>query len=139
MNFSLRSKIQCSVFVLLFTSAAVAVQKPTNTGPGYDLANPVKVQGVVESIQELPGDFEGVHLVIRTDKGAVLVQVAPADFLKEIGTTFKVGDQVQVLGAKALNVAEEQILAREITVGASTVTLRDDKGLPVWAGWKPGK
>lgn len=139
MTLRYRSKLQCSFVLVLFAVAAVAVQKPKNTGPAYDVANQVKIQGVIESIQEVPGEFEGVHLVVRTDKGPVLVQVAPADFLKEIGTSFKVGDQVQVLGAKALNASEEQVLAREITVGSSTVTLRDDTGIPVWAGWNPGK
>ena len=139
MTLRYRSKLQCSLAILLFSVAALAVQKPKNTGPAYDIANQVKIQGIVESIQEVPGEFEGVHLLVKTDKGSVLVQVAPADFLKEIGTSFNVGDQVQVVGAKALNSTEEQVLAREITVGSSTITLRDDKGVPVWAGWNPSR
>lgn len=139
MTLQLLRKFSYSFVVLLFALTAAAVQKPTNTGPAYDLANQVKVQGVIESIQQVPGEFEGVHLVIRTSKGPVLVHVAPADFLQQIGTNFNVGDQVEVLGAKAADSQEEQVLAREITVGANTLTLRDGKGVPVWVGWKPGK
>jgi hypothetical protein len=30
-------------------------------------------------------------------------------------------------------------LAKEITVGSNTTTLRDDNGVPVWSGWKSSK
>jgi hypothetical protein len=67
------------------------------------------------------------------------VHVAPSEFLKEIDTSFNKGDQVVVVGAKAPNAPEEEMLAREITDGNNTATLRDDKGIPIWAAWKPSK
>ena len=93
----------------------------------------------MEDIREVPGAFEGVHLVVKCDDKTVLVQVAPSDFLKEIDTTFNKGDTVTVVGAKEVGSGEEQIMAREITDGKNTATLRDDKGIPIWAGWKPAK
>jgi hypothetical protein len=125
--------------VVLSAAAQAATQKIANTGPKYDTANEVKIKGVVEDIREVPGEFEGTHLVVKTDTGTVLVHVAPADFLTEMDTSFKKGDEVQVIGAKAPDAPETEILAREITVGTNTTTLRDDKGIPVWAGWKPAK
>ncbi len=127
-----------ALLVVVATQAA-ATQKVANTGPKYDIANEVKIKGVVEDIREVPGEFEGTQLVVKTDTSTVLVHVAPADFLKEMDTSFKKGDEVQVIGAKAPNTTEGEILAREITVGTNTTTLRDDKGIPVWAGWKPVK
>ena len=124
--------------VSLLSQAAVA-QKVANTGPKYNAASEIKIKGVVEDVREVPGEFEGVHLVVKTETATVLVHVAPADFLKEIDTSFNKGDQVMVIGAKAPGTTEEEILAREITVGNNTCTLRDDKGVPVWAGWKPTK
>lgn len=112
-------------------------QTTSKTGPKYDVKNEVKVKGVVEEIRTVPGQFEGIHLVVKTDSKTVLVHVAPADFLKEIDTSFNKGDQVEVVGCKAPDGTEEEILAREITVGPNTTTLRDDKGIPVWVGWKP--
>jgi hypothetical protein len=112
--------------------------KTVNTGPKYDVASEVKVKGVIEDIREVPGAFEGTQLVVKTDTGTVLVHVAPGDFLKEIDTAFNKGEQVQVTGAKAPD-GTSDVLAREITVGTNTTTLRDDKGIPVWAGWKPVK
>lgn len=112
-------------------------QATSKTGPKYDVKNEVKVKGVVEEVRQVPGQFEGTHLVVKTDSKTVLVHVAPADFLKEMETSFNKGDQVEVVGCKAPDAVEEEILAREITVGQNTTTLRDDKGVPVWAGWKP--
>jgi hypothetical protein len=54
-------------------------------------------------------------------------------------TEFKKGDQIEVVGAKNTAAAGEEILAKEITVGNNTTTLRDDKGIPVWSGWKSSK
>ena len=112
-------------------------QSASKTGPKYDIANEVKIKGVVEEIRDVPGPFEGIHLVVKTDTGTVLVRVAPSDFLKEMDTTFNKGDQVEVVGAKAPDAPEEEILAREITIGNNVLTLRDNKGIPIWAGWKP--
>jgi hypothetical protein len=126
----------CGIVVLMLGVCPGFAQKVANTGPKYDIAHQVKVQGTVEEVRETPGDYEGIHLVVKTDQGPVLVQVAPAAFLHEMDTSYKKGDVVQVVGAKTLDGTEEQVLAREITVGSNSVTLRDDKGVPVWAGWK---
>jgi len=140
MNFTRWSRfLTAAALLVMFTEAALAQRKVVDTGPKYDVANEVKIKGVVEDIREVPGGFEGTHLVVKTDTGTVLVHLAPADFLKEMDSTFKKGDEVQVIGAKVPNASETEIMAREITVGTNTTTLRDDKGIPVWAGWKPAK
>jgi len=133
------SKIALTVGALLLAVSSGLGQRVKDTGPKYDFANEVKIKGVVEEIREVPGNYEGIYLVVKTDTSSVLVRVAPAAFLKEMDTVFAVGNQVQITGAKAPGVAEEQILAREIIVGTNTVTLRDDKGIPVWVGWNPAK
>ena len=118
---------------------AVWAQKVKDTGPKYDAANEVKVKGEITEIKEVSGPWEGTHLVVKTGSGIVLVHVGPSEFLKEMEMTFAVGDKVEVVGSKAPNTTEEEILAREITVGNNTVTLRDPKGVPIWADWKPVK
>ena len=50
--------------------------------------------------------------MVKTDTGTVLVQVAPADFLKEIDTSFKKGDQVEVVGAKQIRTEKRSWPAR---------------------------
>jgi len=140
MTLRFRSRVLCMATALMLATPFAAAQKaPANTGPKYDLASEVKIKGVVEEVREVPGAFEGTELVVKTETATVLVHVAPADFLKEMDTTFNKGDQVLVVGAKAPNATQDELLAREITVGTNVTTLRDDKGIPVWAGWKPAK
>jgi hypothetical protein len=129
----------------LFIAAVVALlwpqagaQSAHKTGPHYNAASEVKIKGIIEEIREVPGEFEGTHLVVKTETKTFLVHCAPSAFLKEIDASFAKGDQVLIVGAQAPD-APEEILAREITDGNNTVTLRDDKGVPIWAGWKPSK
>lgn len=131
------------VLFLAFALAGLASvswgQHAAKTGPKYDTANQVKIKGVIEEIRDVPGDTEGTQLVVKTDTKTVVVHVGPTQFLKEIDTTFNKGDQVEVVGAKVPDASGDEILAREITDGNNTATLRDDKGIPIWAGWKPTK
>lgn len=139
MGFPQCSRVLAIAALLTAAPQFILGQKVANTGPKYDTANEVKIKGVVEDIREVPGNFEGTQLVVKTDTATVVVHLAPGEFLKEMDSTFKKGDEVQVVGARAPGAGETEILAREITVGTNTTTLRDDKGLPVWTGWKPAK
>ena len=139
MRFQLWSKVLFAASMLSLTMAVALAQSAAKTGPKYDAASEAKIKGVVEDVREVPGTLEETNLVVKTDSKTVLVYVGPAAFLKEIETSFNKGDQVEVIGAKTPNPAEEEILAREITVGTNTFTLRDDKGIPIWSGWKPAK
>lgn len=128
------------IMVLLLASCQqVFAQKSGNTGPKYDVTKQVKIKGVIEDIHETSGTYEGTHLLVKTDTGTVLVQVAPAAFLKDIDASFNKGEEIQVVGAQNVGTEGEEVLAKEITVGNNTTTLRDDSGVPVWAGWKAPK
>jgi hypothetical protein len=139
----MRSKWSFWTLPLIFSLGVIAIaantQKASSTGPKYDSSQEVKIKGVVQDVHDSAGEFEGTQLVVKTDTGIALVYVAPAQFLKEMDTEFKKGDQIEVVGAKNTAAAGEEILAKEITVGNNTTTLRDDKGIPVWSGWKSSK
>jgi hypothetical protein len=137
MSSSLLSRVPLIAVVAGLLLSVGWAQRASKTGPKYDVKNEVKIKGVIEEVRQVPGPAEGTHLVVKTETKTVLVHVAPADFLKDIDTTFNKGEQVEVVGCEAPDAPEEEILAREITVGQNTTTLRDDKGIPVWAGWKP--
>lgn len=130
------------MIAVVFGAVTVALASSTqkaNNGPKYDPANQVKIKGVVEDVKETPGETAGTHLTVKTDTGTVTVYVGPAEFLKDIDTSFKKGDQVEIIGAKNNGPDGEEVLAKEITVGSNTTTLRDDNGIPVWSGWKAAK
>jgi len=139
MNSGPWSKVLFIVAVLVLGLPLGVAQNASKTGPKYDLANEVKVKGVIEDIREAPSGVAGTQLSVKTDAKTILVYVGPGDFLKEIEVSFNKGDQVNVTGAKSPSATDDEILAREITVGTNTFTLRDDKGVPIWTGWKPAK
>jgi hypothetical protein len=139
MNSKLWSKALWAVAALALTLPLGWAQTASKTASPYDVKSEVKVKGVIEDIRQIPGGAAGTELAVKTDAKTILVYVGPGDFLKEIEVSFNKGDQVNVIGAKSSNTAEEEILAREITVGSNTFTLRDDKGVPIWSGWKPAK
>lgn len=136
------SKVLLGAVMLSLTALTVTAQKTQkikDTGPEYNLASEVKIKGVIDDIRQTQGEADGVLLLVKSDSGEVPVYVGPQAFLKEIEVSFSKGDQVEVVGAKALNTADGEVLAREITVGNNSFTLRDDKGIPAWTGWKPAK
>ena len=123
------------IFVVLFAAAAVWAQAKS-AGPKYDVSKEVTVKGTVQEVRQMPQD-NVTELVVKSGAKTVQVYLAPAEFLKEIDCWIKEGDEVEVVGAKAAD--SDEILARAVTFGNNTMTLRDPKGVPIWAGWKPAK
>jgi hypothetical protein len=139
MNFKSLSRILVNIAAVALVVPTVWSQNAGKTGPKYDLTKEAKVSGTVEQVRETPGEWEGIHLVVKSGDRTVIVQLAPAEFLKELDCWIKVGDDVEVVGSKAPDTTEDEVLAREVTFGNNTMVLRDQKGIPVWAGWKPQK
>ena len=118
--------------MLLGTSSLLA-QK---TGPAYDFANEVKVKGTVDEIKMVPGDFEGVHVMLKTSGDTILVHLAPEGFLKMLDFIASKGESMEITGCKITGEFGPEILAREVMSGNNSLTLRDKKGVPAWAGMK---
>jgi hypothetical protein len=134
---SLLALLVIALFVLSINTWA---QKPaSNTGPKYDLTTETKLKGTVEEIKQDTRPGEGEHLMVRAGTQAILVHVAPELFLTDIEFAVAKGDQVEIVGSKLKIDGVDEILAKEITKGENTVTLRDKKGVPVWDGWMPAK
>lgn len=117
--------------------AVVALAQGPGKGPGpmfrYDPSTETTINGTIEEIQTLDTMCQaGTHLVLKTDKGNVEVGLGPSKFLADQKLELKKGDQVQIIGAKANTRRGEMFMARQITGGGKTVTLRDEKGVPAW-------
>jgi hypothetical protein len=116
---------------------AVALAQGHGKGPGpmsrYDPSTETTIKGTIEEVKTLDTMCQaGTHLVLKTDKGNVEVGLGPSKFLADQKLELKKGDQVQVIGAKANTRLGEMFMARQITSGGKTVTLRDEKGMPAW-------
>ena len=124
-----------SVLLLLALMATVALAQSGGKGQGpmYDPSTEATITGTIEEIQTLDSMCQsGTHLTLKTDKGNSEVALGPTKFLTDQKLELKKGDQVQIVGAKANTKRGEMFVARQVTTGGKTVTLRDDKGVPAW-------
>jgi DNA/RNA endonuclease YhcR with UshA esterase domain len=60
--------------------------------------------------------------------------LGPTNFLTQKGFTFAKGEQIEVTGSSVKYNGADAVIAREVKKGDKTVTLRDKKGVPEWAG-----
>ena len=103
--------------------------------PKYNAATEVKVEGVVQEVQQfwcpINGD-EGTHLMVKTDAGILQVHVAPRRFLEGNGMSFGKGDQIAVVGSTVTFEGHDAMIARKITRGDQTFAFRQPDGTPLW-------
>jgi hypothetical protein len=124
--------------LVVFVAALVFAQ--TKAEPKYEKSAEVTLKGTIEEVKEVPGTCcteKCIHLMFKTDKGVVEVQVAPDAFLKEMEITFAKGDKLEIVAAKVEVHGTEMYLAREINKSGDVVVVRDNQGGPVW-NWKKG-
>jgi hypothetical protein len=137
------------VIALALVLAGPAVAQP---GPGrgmgrgmgpaaYNPQTVATVTGQVENLAELPSlgrgggkamQYRGV--LLKTDQGNLMVDLAPGWFLSEKKFVVKVGDTVSATGSKVTLDNQPGLIAREVTVNGATLKLRDEQGVPVWQG-----
>jgi hypothetical protein len=102
--------------------------------PEYDVKAEVTITGVVEDFHESKtrGDHPGLHLTLKTLTETVEVHACPLRFMADLEFAVDKGDTLTVLGSRAGG--EGILVAREITKGQTSLTLRDKTGAPVWTG-----
>jgi hypothetical protein len=138
MAFRTRSNVLALSLFLTLTTIAVSAQAAGKPGSKYDVTKETKLKGTITQVIEGAGTTDPTILTLKSGDKVISVELAPKDYLKEIECWVKVGDVVEVTGAKVAD-AGDQIIAREVVLGNSTMVLRDNKGVPVWELWKPSK
>ena len=144
-----RTMIAFLVSLLVGSAAPVFAQPPGRGGPGGGgtpygrLYNPRTVESVtgeitaVEKVALGRGGARGIHLVVKTDKGESLpVHLGPAWYVEEQDVTLKPGDKVQARGSRITFQGKPALIAAEVTKDGKTLHLRDENGVPAWAGWR---
>jgi hypothetical protein len=108
-------------------------------GPGsryqrmYDPQTVQTVNGTVESVDKampLRGMNAGIHLMVKTDKGALRVDLGPEWYIQRLDTKLDKGDQVEVKGSMVKIDGKEALIAAEVKKGGETLVLRDSAGIP---------
>lgn len=104
----------------------------------YNPATVVTVEGRVDKVlysQAVKGRSDrGIHLAISVGSEKMEVHLGPASFV-EGKMTFAGGDAVKVEGSKLTSPGKSVIIAKRVSKGTSTLTLRNDDGTPLWAGF----
>ncbi len=111
---------------------APPAKAPATKAPEYDPKAEVTIKGVVEDFHEskMRGDHPGLHLILMTETETVEVHACPVRHLSELEFTIAKGDTLSVIGSRPE--AGGIVVAREITKGQTSLTLRDKTGAPVW-------
>ncbi len=105
----------------------------------YDPKTVQTIKGEITEIHRvapLRGMSEGLHALVKTDKGITEVHLGPAWYLDHQDTQLAVGDQVEVRGSRVTLEGKPVIVAAEVKKGTSTLELRDASGIPLWRGWR---
>lgn len=109
----------------------------------FDPKNIQEFKGEISSIEKITpesGMSVGVHLVVKSGKNAALsVHLGPSWFLENQDVQFSVGDLIQVKGSKISYLNAPAIIAMTVIKGDQVLTLRNNKGVPVWNAWKQGR
>lgn len=113
-----------------FLATSVFAQAP----PKYDPATEGTFKGTVAELKFVPpsGAKPIAYLVMKSGSNSVEVFLCPKSFLDEMGIVFKADDQIEVVGSKVKQDGADLTLAREVTKGGDTLTLRFKDGKPAW-------
>jgi hypothetical protein len=105
----------------------------------YNPATVETVTGTIEGIDRtvpMKGMNRGVHLTLKTEKETVAVHLGPVWYVERLDNELKKGDSVEVKGSRVTFAGNPAIIAAEVKKGDAVLKLRDDNGIPAWAGWR---
>lgn len=127
---------------MLAAMLLLALQATAQMGRGrgfgasyYDASNETVIHGVVETVQNDAYfcRWGGTEVALRTEKGTYNVVLGPMPFLSQSNFRVAKGDELSVTGFQC-GAQTSFLIAREVTKGDKTLTLRNAQGFPVWAG-----
>ena len=102
----------------------------------YNTTTVETISGTITAITTV--NTWGVHIKVKTANGTTGVHLGPDWYLKG-KITLANGDSVTATGSKVQIDGETVIIAKTISKGNVTVQLRNDNGVPLWAGSGKGK
>ena len=110
-------------------------------GPGagrwFDPAKAETVHGQVVSVEQVAsprGPGAGVVVNLNTGKETLAVHLGPSWFLEKQDMKIAAGDALDITGVKTVRRGQDVFLAAEVKKGDAVLKLRDEQGIPVWAG-----
>lgn len=117
-------------------------------GPGdpyqrlYNPGSAFSAAGEIDAIQTFvpaPGAAPGVRFMLKTPGDVIDVHLGPLWFIERLDLKLEPGDHVELRGSRVRIDGKPVVIAAEIRKGDIDLVLRDEKGAPVWAGWRRRK
>jgi hypothetical protein len=105
----------------------------------YDPAKAETISGQVVSLEQIAGRRgmgTGVVLKVSSGRDTFAVHLGPKWFLEEQKVKFAAGDAVEIKGVRTVRQGKDVFLAAEVKKGSDILKLRDEQGIPLWAGWR---
>jgi hypothetical protein len=125
----------------LVLANGVWAQPGMGPGGGGRMYNPQTVEtltGNVVSVESIPGKgggrSYGVHLTLKTDKETIPVHLGPSWYIDKQNIKIEPKDKVEVTGSRVSFEGKPTIIAAEVKKGDKVLKLRDQAGIPMWAG-----
>ena len=122
-------------------SCAAPLPEGPQQGPAdrrvYDPDTVTTLKGSVRAVSVVPargGRSGGTHVTLESDGAATDVHLGPTWFVEKEGLKLAKGDSLEVTGSLVESEGKTFLVAREVKKGASLVRLRDERGVPSWAG-----
>jgi DNA/RNA endonuclease YhcR with UshA esterase domain len=107
----------------------------------YDPSKAETIRGEVVGVKEFPsrnGMRKGVGLELNTGGQTILVHLGPRFYIDQQTVKIAAGDKVEITGVKTVIRGQDAFLAGEVRKSGQALELRDEKGVPLWAGSGPG-
>ena len=90
----------------------------------------------VDKITPMKGMSYGIHLTLKTEKETISVHLGPGWFIERQDIKIEPKDKIEVTGSRITFEGKPAIIAAEVKKGDEILKLRDENGIPVWAGWR---
>lgn len=124
------------VAALVVIAASVPAAGQSLDAVRFDPATVTTVRGTIVRVAiavRRGADPGGINLLLRTNRETLPVNLGPVWNLDALWINLKRGEPITVCGSRISVGGRPAIIATSISVGASTVTLRDSTGSPAWA------
>lgn len=139
-----------AIISLLFTVGSFAQMGPMWKGSGgwgmgmqydrmYNTKTVETIPGVVVSVDKITpmkGMSHGVHMILKTNKETLAIHLGPSWYIENQDIKIVPKDKVEVKGSRITFEGKPAIIAAEVKKGNEILKLRDEKGFPVWSGWR---
>jgi len=108
-------------------------------GRMYDPKTVATISGVVQSVERFTtadGISAGVHLVLKTEKETISVHLGPSWYLDNQDAQIEPKDKLEITGSRVLLDGKPVLIAAVVKKADGILKLRDENGIPLWAGWR---